>query len=727
VLLSQLGVCSVPYTVPDTAPHTDPGGTTGSRSLPTLLLIGTAPVVVAMSAAASKITQVQHPCIVFHLQHKTAGATVEKIFHNNAAERRLPLPMGPAYLCDNDDWNHEAGCCQKKKVWGSKHLPGVVLMGNLVMTHAQPPRELHEPGKLQRTSPLCRTFPGGRCSSWARSDGCYWLTLFREPISRLVSSYSYCRSQTQLDGYRDPLCATSVLWAGNATIEQWAEHIGNTLMRELLLHPSLSPLPLPGLELGGHLGLWSTHRRILNGSDDPRTARGREALQRVAERLNHDGSGDTEALYDTYGILDDLKETMLRFDRAIPLHRPWMKQMLYFRDTHNSNKTFEQQVLRQARESPVVRAALAGDLILYHGIIKPRFLSEKHHKHLPTASAPLSAANSTTAVELIVTQLLSESTVADSGPSDVPSGAASRTSSSVPLPATDIRANVRAFIRSVCRLPQATSYEARGPRGCLERPVDQIDACVAQLEARRTWPAKQALAQAMGRFSARGHAVLFVGDSTLRNKWAAITHMAPLADSGCQENGTGVCYVPTQDPQNVSKLPTAICPLASIQRLQNVTFDAVVFNYGLHYIRCFDHKCRPKCLEDYQEALEECMHVLSATFKSSKMVYKATNYICSQKWDGSFAAYAKQMEFAEEASEYTFQWGSVGSMTLNVAEHEVVRAKAASVAGGWELIGTRTREHCECTGDRDGRHFLPLIPDFLVRLSERIWGPHTPT
>merc|ERR1719387_1922018 len=66
------------------------------------------------------------------------------------------------------------------------------------------------------------------CSTVER---CHSFTLFREPIARLVSAYFYCRGF----GHGDQLCASDQLNAREATIEQFADHWGNYLFRQLLL------------------------------------------------------------------------------------------------------------------------------------------------------------------------------------------------------------------------------------------------------------------------------------------------------------------------------------------------------------------------------------------------------------------------------------------------------------------------------------------------------------
>ena len=56
-------------------------------------------------------------------------------------------------------------------------------------------------------------------------DRCVWLTVFREPLARLVSSLHYCRHKRF-----DPLCASADLEPRNATLREWAARHTNATM-----------------------------------------------------------------------------------------------------------------------------------------------------------------------------------------------------------------------------------------------------------------------------------------------------------------------------------------------------------------------------------------------------------------------------------------------------------------------------------------------------------------
>lgn len=56
---------------------------------------------------------------------------------------------------------------------------------------------------------------------------CKWFTLFRHPVSRLVSAYYFCHSR-----HRDPLCAAGVLRAEEADLLTFARHWTNFGLRQ---------------------------------------------------------------------------------------------------------------------------------------------------------------------------------------------------------------------------------------------------------------------------------------------------------------------------------------------------------------------------------------------------------------------------------------------------------------------------------------------------------------
>jgi hypothetical protein len=53
----------------------------------------------------------------------------------------------------------------------------------------------------------------------------------------------------------------------------------------------------------------------------------------------------------------------------------------------------------------------------------------------------------------------------------------------------------------------------------------------------------------------------------------------------------------------------------------------------------------------------------------------------------------------------------IGVATLHVAQ------RAAARAAGHHLLDTSTDGMCACTAERDGRHYTPLIPHWVVQLA----------
>ena len=287
-----------------------------------------------------------------------------------------------------------------------------------------------------------------------------------------------------------------------------------------------------------------------------------------------------------------------------------------------------------------------------------------------------------------------------------------RTSASAPAdplaaPPPGLVAAVGAFMQRVCRLDRVRAVESTMAEGCLETPPGQLQRCASQLHASRTWPADAAWANALSRFSTGR--VLFVGDSALRNKYASLR--ASGVGEACTPGKTsGVCYLPTGN--------SACTDLASGNAATS-HFDAVVYNFGNHYIHPRMANTT-RSVSDFMAQIASCAKQLKERYPKAILVYKMTNALCAEKWDGKFAANAASMRLSEERKDYHLQWSGVGSHTLNVAEQTLYHEKLSDA--GWKLLGTRTRLHCECSAMHDGRHFLPLIPDFLVRLSEIVWG-----
>ena len=318
-------------------------------------------------------------CIVFHEQHKSAGSTIIHVLRAHGSVALASHQVGTKQhaalsdirrgialtRCDTATWSLNAATCSFAKRFAYMRSDGGrILMGGYAMALAA-----HE------------SFHRPRCK---------WMTIFREPISRLVSSYLYCRRLTKDRKLRpDPLCANGVLNASSASIEEWAEHWGNFLLRELLLHPKLRPRRLENsleraLQIdpvrangsvagdGGKLtAVWMLHKLVLKGADDPRTRAGEDALRSAAALLN------SSSMFDGFGVVERWKESMQRFDHLMPLGGPgtWLNESTAHRNDHKSglSKDQEAQILRAAKVSSVVREALRGDLYLYHNVVLPLF------------------------------------------------------------------------------------------------------------------------------------------------------------------------------------------------------------------------------------------------------------------------------------------------------------------------------------------------------------------
>ena len=66
-------------------------------------------------------------------------------------------------------------------------------------------------------------------ASNAADQKCKWFTLFRHPLTRMVSAYFYCMTQPA-----DTLCATKVLNAKHTDLATFAKHWGNFAMRQFV-------------------------------------------------------------------------------------------------------------------------------------------------------------------------------------------------------------------------------------------------------------------------------------------------------------------------------------------------------------------------------------------------------------------------------------------------------------------------------------------------------------
>ena len=235
---------------------------------------------------------------------------------------------------------------------------------------------------------------------------------------------------------------------------------------------------------------------------------------------------------------------------------------------------------------------------------------------------------------------------------------------------------------------------------CLFRPATQFAACAAQLNATQSWPNATEMADAQRIF--QNLSMVIVGDSTLETK-ALVLDKVLSVNSSCHQ-GNGHCFV-RAGKQRVEHTPKA-CPLAFPARTD---FDVVLYNAGMHFLSPV-YANRPS-FSGYFSALRSCAASLRERYPNAMPVYMLTNRICVDNFRGAYADNALRMRDRTEEFAYNMQWSDLGVEHVRIAEREVAHEQ------GWLVLDAFTGHHCECSGQRDGRHFLPLVPRFLVRLA----------
>ena len=235
---------------------------------------------------------------------------------------------------------------------------------------------------------------------------------------------------------------------------------------------------------------------------------------------------------------------------------------------------------------------------------------------------------------------------------------------------------------------------------CLSAPAGQAEACARQMNTSNSWPNQSSLTAARDAF--QNMSLLLVGDSTLENKQLFLQRLLHVNDS-CK-SGHGSCFISVG--RHLTRTPKA-CP--NIGGSGRTDFDVIVFNAGMHFLSPF-YPNRPS-FSQYWQSLRSCAQLLMKRYRRSRLVYMLTNRICENQWRGAFAAGAERMRGETETPTYTMQWSDIGVQSVRVAERELAREL------GWLLLDGHTADHCQCSGLKDGRHFMPLVPNFLARLA----------
>ena len=190
---------------------------------------------------------------------------------------------------------------------------------------------------------------------------CQRFTVFRNPISRMVSAYYYCK----VNG-RDSLCATEVVSARDVDLLTFAKHWGNFAMRQFLIS-SVS---------------YDDVLEYSNNNSIQYNAQSWYKMKKYMESTQMSGYNIPEmAMYDmiqpvqdlisekyVVGILEDFNSTMSLFDKE--LHMPVVDWSTEYNNQGlvNSNTKFDVEkkiALMDAHTSSEIKKYMQVDIILY--------------------------------------------------------------------------------------------------------------------------------------------------------------------------------------------------------------------------------------------------------------------------------------------------------------------------------------------------------------------------
>jgi len=336
--------------------------------------------------------------VLFHELHKVASATVINMWKHGLQPKasgcvRLQASIeGYAYWCDALLWDWKTEMCTKTADAG--------FASSMHRDVVPPPHQLNSSAGVLIHGLGVHALAARHRSTFG-PEQCVSVAIVREPLSRLISAYMYCKVSRL-----DPLCANHMLYprsGGGADrlfkrvpLAKFAAHWGNYMLRELLMaewpqagakcgilcqakaaSPTLArraqsaPIKIP----------WFLHKLALNGSDDARTSAGRAAVRRVTARLR--GFEGGFGTYDALGIMERWSDSMANFDEAVPLARGerWAQATARLREKgirkSGEVKATEAKYLKEAHCSMEILGHLAGDLYLYHRVLLPLFEEQR--------------------------------------------------------------------------------------------------------------------------------------------------------------------------------------------------------------------------------------------------------------------------------------------------------------------------------------------------------------
>ena len=247
-----------------------------------------------------------------------------------------------------------------------------------------------------------------------------------------------------------------------------------------------------------------------------------------------------------------------------------------------------------------------------------------------------------------------------------------------------------------------------------ERPLCKVklnetmlQRCAEDLVRNSLWPSDEESSEVGRWFS--NTSTLFIGDSTVDQDALYLKQHQRVADA-CAAKGTpGVCLARcgAKGLPSCSKSPCAFEHATSRR-----DFGLVVYNTGLHHLHLRPSRTpdRPRAFLEYVDMLRTCLATVRSAFPRAALVYRMTNDVCESRYVGPYKRDAAAWATRTEEEGYNMQFTAIGASSLHVAERAVASELEVPI------IDPRVAGHCDCTGPGDGRHFAPLIPQYVSRL-----------
>ena len=284
------------------------------------------------------VVPISDKCWIFmHLQ-KCGGSTVKEILHKS---------WGPRYfIYDSERWKMGDNFLQ---AFGKKLTDG------------------------EQWNVMTGGYPEALRRSTAVDEKCQWFTMFRHPISRMVSAYYYCK-----EAPGDIACASEVMRARDVDLATFAKHWGNFAMRQFAL--SL----VPADDVMEYSRTDAVRKKLPEEIEEVRKVPGWYLLKLYLDdqaRMSEYVEIPDVAMYEmlqpvqdllrdryTVGILEEFNTTLSLFDAALDMPEvDWHKQYVS-EGSKNVDRMYSKQKaasLVEAWTNSDIKKYMQLDLVLY--------------------------------------------------------------------------------------------------------------------------------------------------------------------------------------------------------------------------------------------------------------------------------------------------------------------------------------------------------------------------